>query len=60
VFIGDRSLILKGVHIGADSVIGASSVVSSSIPAGVIAAGNPARVVGELPVGSAERPQRQS
>jgi acetyltransferase-like isoleucine patch superfamily enzyme len=51
VFVGDRALILKGVTIGAHSVIGAGSVVSSSIPAGVIAAGAPARVIGELPDG---------
>jgi acetyltransferase-like isoleucine patch superfamily enzyme len=49
VFIGDRVLILKGVRIGKDSVIGAGSVVTRSIPAGVVAAGNPARVVRELP-----------
>jgi acetyltransferase-like isoleucine patch superfamily enzyme len=49
VFVGERSLILKGVTIGSGSVIGAGSVVTSSIPAGVIAAGNPARVVGEVP-----------
>jgi acetyltransferase-like isoleucine patch superfamily enzyme len=49
VFVGDRALILKGVSIGANSVIGAGSVVTSSIPAGVIAAGNPARVIGEVP-----------
>jgi acetyltransferase-like isoleucine patch superfamily enzyme len=48
VFIGDRALILKGVRIGADSVIGAGSVVVSSIPQGVVATGNPARVVREL------------
>jgi acetyltransferase-like isoleucine patch superfamily enzyme len=48
VFIGDRALILKGVRIGADSVIGAGSVVVSSIPEGVVATGNPARVVREL------------
>ncbi len=48
VFIGDRVMILKGVTIGADSVVGAGSVVTSSIPAGVIAVGNPARVVREL------------
>lgn len=45
VFIGTRSIILKGVRIGRDSVIGAGSVVVSDIPAGVVAAGNPARVV---------------
>jgi acetyltransferase-like isoleucine patch superfamily enzyme len=48
VFVGMSVTILKGVTIGSDSVIGAGAVVSSSIPAGVIAAGNPARVVREL------------
>lgn len=45
VFIGMNSIILKGVHIGRGSVIGAGSVVVSAIPDGVIAAGNPARVL---------------
>jgi acetyltransferase-like isoleucine patch superfamily enzyme len=49
VFVGDRVIILKGARIGAHSVIGAGSVVTSSIPDRVIAAGNPARIVGELP-----------
>jgi len=48
VFVGDAATILKGVEIGRDSVIGAGSVVTRSVPAGVIAAGNPARVVGTL------------
>ena len=48
VFIGDRVMILKDVTIGAHSVVGAGSVVTSSIPSGVIAVGNPARVVREL------------
>jgi acetyltransferase-like isoleucine patch superfamily enzyme len=48
VFIGDGVRILKGVTIGDDSVIGAGSVVSSRIPGGVIAAGNPARVIREI------------
>jgi maltose O-acetyltransferase len=48
VFIGDHVTILKGVRIGAHSVIGTGSVVTSSIPAGVIAAGNPARVIRAL------------
>jgi acetyltransferase-like isoleucine patch superfamily enzyme len=54
VFVGDRVVILKGVRIGAHSVIGAGSVVTSSIPDRMIAAGNPARIVGEVPDGDAE------
>jgi maltose O-acetyltransferase len=48
VFVGMGARILKGTTIGSDSVIGAGSVVTGPIPAGVIAAGNPARVIREL------------
>jgi maltose O-acetyltransferase len=48
VFVGMGAKILKGSTIGDDAVIGAGAVVAGSIPAGVIAAGNPARVIREL------------
>ncbi len=48
VWIGDGAIVCKGVTIGENSVIGAGSVVASDIPANVIAAGNPARVIKPL------------
>ena len=48
VFIGARSIILKGVEIGDRAVVGAGSVVTRNVPADTIVAGNPAVVVKEL------------
>lgn len=45
VFIGTRCIILKGVTIGARSIIGAGSVVTKSIPADEIWGGNPAHFI---------------
>lgn len=49
VFIGTRSIILKGVTIGDKSIIGAGSVVSCDIPEGEIWAGNPAMFIKKAP-----------
>ena len=48
VWIGDSAIICKGVTIGENSIIGAGAVVVNPIPANVIAAGNPAKVVKSL------------
>lgn len=45
VWLGVNCVILKGVTIGQNTVIGANSVVTKSIPANVIAAGNPCKVL---------------
>ena len=49
VWVGGGAIICPGVTIGDRSVIGAGSVVTRDIPSDVIAAGNPARVIRELP-----------
>lgn len=48
VWLGDHATVLKGVTIGTNSVVAARSVVTKDVPANVIVAGNPARVVREL------------
>lgn len=48
VWIGDGAFVGKGVSIGDNSVVGARAVVTRDVPANVVAAGNPARVVKEL------------
>jgi acetyltransferase-like isoleucine patch superfamily enzyme len=45
VWIGLRALVLKGVSVGADSVVGAAAVVRSDVPARCVVAGNPAQIV---------------
>jgi maltose O-acetyltransferase len=45
VWIGGGAIICPGVTIGENSVIGAGSVVTKDIPANVVAAGNPCRVI---------------
>lgn len=45
VWIGGNSVVMQGVTIGDDTVIGAGSVVTRDIPSGVIAFGNPCRVI---------------
>jgi acetyltransferase-like isoleucine patch superfamily enzyme len=49
VWIGVNSIILKGVTIGEGAVVGAGSVVTKDVPAWTIVAGNPARVIREIP-----------
>lgn len=48
VWIGAHTVVLPGVTIGDNTVIGAGSVVCKDIPSGVVAAGNPCRVLRAL------------
>jgi len=48
VWLGEGVKVLKGVTIGKNTVIGAGSVVTKNIPADVVAAGNPCRVLKSL------------
>ena len=48
VWIGLNAIVLKGVTIGKNTIIGAGSVVNRSLPPNVIAAGQPSRIVRNL------------
>lgn len=52
VWIGAGVIILKGVTVGRDAVIGAGCVVAQRVPAGAIAIGNPMRIVGSVYAGT--------
>jgi maltose O-acetyltransferase len=48
VWLGGGAIICPGVTIGEDTVVGAGAVVTRDLPAGVVAAGVPARVLREI------------
>lgn len=48
VWLGGGALVCPGVSIGENTVVGAGSVVTRDLPAGVVAYGNPARVIREI------------
>jgi maltose O-acetyltransferase len=48
VWIGGGAILLPGVRIGRNAVVGAGAVVTRSVPADTIVAGNPARVTREI------------
>lgn len=51
VWIGGGAIILPGISIGDDAIVGAGSVVTRDVPAGATVAGNPARVTKQKPAG---------
>ena len=48
VWIGAGAILLPGVRVGENSVIGAGSLVNKDIPANVVAVGSPCRVLREI------------
>jgi len=48
VWIGGGAIVTPGVTIGSNTVIGAGSVVTKDVPEGVVAAGNPCKVIKEI------------
>lgn len=55
VWLGGGAIVCPGVTIGDETVVGAGAVVTRDLPPGVVAVGNPARVLREI--GPADRPE---
>ncbi|MNY78908.1 Galactoside O-acetyltransferase [compost metagenome] len=48
VWLGEGVVVLPGVTIGENSIVGANAVVTKSIPKNCVAGGNPARIIREI------------
>ena len=48
VWLGGGAILLPGVRIGQNAVVGTGAVISRSVPANTVVAGNPARVIREI------------
>lgn len=48
VWLGANVVVMKGVHIGANSIIGMNSIVTKDIPSNIIAVGNPCKPIKEI------------
>lgn len=57
-FIGMNSIILKGVKIGSNVIVGAGSVVTRDVPSNVVVGGNPAKVICTLDEMGRKREER--
>lgn len=51
VWLGGSAILLPGVRVGQNAVVGAGAVVSRDVPANTVVAGNPARVIREIEPG---------
>jgi maltose O-acetyltransferase len=60
VWLGGGAIVCPGVSIGEDTVVGAGAVVSRDLPAGVVAAGVPARILREIGEGDRVKVPRLS
>jgi serine O-acetyltransferase len=58
VYVGANAVVIGTIHVGDGAVIGAGSVVLRDVPPGSVVAGNPARIIRELPAAAADPRER--